>query len=256
MRELCRGFFSSIEIESSAEVELLDDKPQAQWVNLLSNMIFPYVRHSSMQIRRVVNSLPEERKRQIFETYMGSRQSKRDRPGRALEYGYPIQFDILAGFAEYRDLQRHRMLTQQRQELGIDLGYSVPEEIDEIGMGSDVQECFERTESLHRDLKRTGMEQEAQYATLFNHFIRWNMGMNLRELGHLVELRTQKAGHPKYRRTAQMMARLYLKRNPEMEPVLQFVDYNDYDGGITRADQEARTARKSLASNLFDDQDD
>jgi hypothetical protein len=52
-----------------------------------------------------------------------------------------------------------------------------------------------------------------------------------------------------------MMARLYLKRHPEMEPILQFVDYNDYDGGITRADQEARTARKSLASNLLDDQD-
>ena len=256
MRHLCRELFASVNIETSAEVELLEDSPDAQWVNLLSNMIFPYVRHSSLQIRTIVKSLPEERKKQIFETYIGTRKSKRDRAGRGLEYGYPIQFDILAGFAEYRDLQRHRMLTQQRQDLGVDLGYSVPEEIDEIGMGPDVQECFERTESLHRDLKRAGMEQEAQYATLFNHFIRWNVGMNLRELGHLVELRTQKAGHPKYRRTAQMMARLYLKRNPEMEPVLQFVDYNDYDGGITRADQEARTARKSLASNLFDDQDD
>ncbi len=255
MRNLCRELFASVEIETSAEVELLEDSPEDQRINLLSNMIFPYVQHSSCQIRAIVMSLPEERKKQIFATYIGSRQSKRDRAGRALEYGYPIQFDILAGFAEYRDLQRHRMLTQQRQDLGIDLGYSVPEEIDEIGMGQQVQECFERTESLHRDLKRTGMEQEAQYATLFNHFIRWNMGMNLRELGHFVELRTQKAGHPKYRRTAQMMARLYLKRHPEMEPVLKFVDYNDYDGGITRADQEARTARKSLASNLFDDQD-
>ena len=256
MRELCREIFASTQIETSAEVELLEDNPEAQWVNMLSNMVFPYVQYSSCQIREIVKFLPEERKRQIFETYIGSRRSKRDRPGRALEYGYPIQFDILAGFAEYRDLQRHRMLTQQRQDLGIDLGYSVPQEIDEIGMGQKVQECFECTESLHRDLKRAGMEQEAQYATLFNHFIRWNVGMNLRELGHLVELRTQKAGHPKYRRTAQMMARLYLKRNPEMEPVLQFVDYNDYDGGITRADQEARTARKSLTSNLFDDQDD
>lgn len=255
MRNLCRELFASVEIETSAEVELLEDSPEDQRVNLLSNMIFPYVQHSSCQIRAIVTSLPEERKKQIFETYIGSRQSKRDRAGRALEYGYPIQFDILAGFAEYRDLQRHRMLTQQRQDLGIDLGYSVPEEIDEIGMGQQVQECFERTESLHRDLKRAGMEQEAQYATLFNHFIRWNMGMNLRELGHFAELRTQKAGHPKYRRTAQMMAGLYLKRHPEMEPVLKFVDYNDYDGGITRADQEARTARKSLASNLFDDQD-
>lgn len=255
MRELCRELFASVNIETSAEVELLEDSPEDQRINLLSNMVFPHVRHSSQQIRAIVKALPEDRKKQIFATYIGSRQSKRDRPGRALEYGYPIQFDILAGFAEYRDLQRHRMLTQQRQDLGIDLGYSVPEEIEEIGMGQKVQECFERTESLHRDLKRAGMEQEAQYATLFNHFIRWNVGMNLRELGHLVELRTQKAGHPKYRRTAQMMARLYLKRQPEMEPVLQFVDYNDYDGGITRADQEARTARKSLASNLFDDQD-
>ncbi|MZH02986.1 MAG: hypothetical protein F3745_06230 [Nitrospinae bacterium] len=255
MRKLCQELFASVQIETSAEVELLEDSPEDQRVNLLANMIFPYVQHSSCQIRTIVKSLPEERKKQIFGTYIGSRQSKRDRAGRALEYGYPIQFDILAGFAEYRDLQRHRMLTQQRQDLGIDLGYSVPEEIEEVGMGSKVQECFERTESLHRDLKRSGMVQEAQYATLFNHFIRWNVGMNLRELGHLVELRTQKAGHPKYRRTAQMMARQYLKRHPEMEPVLKFVDYNDYDGGITRADQEARTARKSLASNLFDDQD-
>jgi thymidylate synthase ThyX len=256
MRKLCQELFATVQIETSAEVELLTDRPEDQHINLLSNMIFPYVQHSSCQIRGIVKALPEERKKQILGTYIGSRQSKRDRAGRALEYGYPIQFDILAGFAEYRDLQRHRMLTQQRQDLGIDLGYSVPEEIEEIGMGSKVQECFERTESLHRDFKREGMEEEAQYATLFNHFIRWNVGMNLRELGHMVELRTQKAGHPKYRRTAQMMARQYLKRQPEMEPVLQFVDYNDYDGGITRADQEARTARKSLASNLFDDQDE
>ncbi|MBT5026914.1 MAG: hypothetical protein HOM97_00835, partial [Nitrospina sp.] len=256
MRALCQGLFNSISIANSEEVTLLEDKPEDQWVNLLSNMIFPYVRHSTCQIRGIVKALPEERQNQIFATYIGSRQSKRDRAGRALEYGYPIQFDIRAGFAEYRDLQRHRMLTQQRQDLGVDLGYSVPEEIAEIGMGEKVQECFERTESLHRDLQRAGMEQEAQYATLFNHLIRWNMGMNLRELGHFAELRTQKAGHPKYRRTTQIMARLYLDRHPQMEPVLRFVDYNDYDGGITRADQEARTARKSLASNLFDDLDD
>ncbi len=81
------------------------------------------------------------------------------------------------------------------------------------------------------------------------------MGMNLRELGHLTELRTQKAGHPKYRRTVQLMTKLYLKRSPEMAPVLKFVDYNDYDQSIARADQEARTARKSLSAGVFDDMD-
>jgi len=255
MRSLCEELFGLLPIESTAEVILLEDAADDHQINLLANMIFPYVKHSSQQIRKIIRQLSDERKKQIFEAYIGSRKSKRDRPGRALEYGYPIQFDILAGFAEYRDLQRHRMLTQQRQNLGVELGYSVPEEITEIGMAEKVQECFERTESLHRDLKRAGFDQEAQYATLFNHFIRWNMGMNLRELSHFTELRTQKAGHPKYRRTTQMMAKLYLNRYPEMEPVLKFVDYNDYDGGVTRADQEARTARKSLAKGVFDDQD-
>ena len=81
------------------------------------------------------------------------------------------------------------------------------------------------------------------------------MGMNLRALGHFAELRTQRAGHPKYRRILQTMSRLYLARHPEMAPVLKFVDQNDYDDGIARAQQEARTARKSLATGVFDDMD-
>ena len=219
MLRLCDALFGQEPIETAPEVELLADRPEDYQMNMLSAFIFPYVQHPTEQIRRVVRALPEGKRQEIFDTYIGERQSKRDRPGRGLEYGYPIQFDIIAGFAEYRDLQRHRMLTQQRQNLSI-------------------------------------LRPEAQYASLFNHLIRWNMGMNLRELGHFTELRTQKAGHPKYRRICQTLSKLYLKRHPEMAPVLKFVDHNDYDQGITRAEQEARTARKSLASGVFDDMDE
>ncbi len=256
LQTLCDDLFQGVSIESAPEVVLLEDKNEDYSINLLASMIFPYVQHPTEQIRSIVRALPDARRKEIFAVYIGERRSKRDRPGRALEYGYPINFDIVAGFAEYRDLQRHRMLTQQRQDMGVLLGYSIPEEIQEIGKGEVAQECFERAESLYNDLRRTGMRAEAQYASLFNHFIRWNMGMNLRELGHFTELRTQKAGHPKYRRVSQTMAKLYLQRHPEMEPVLRFVDHNDYDQGITRAEQEARTARKSLASGVFDDMDE
>jgi len=255
MRERCTALFAGEKIESSPEVVLLEDRPEDYSINLLASMIFPYVQHSTEQIRRVVRALPEEKRAELFNAYLGDRQSKRDRPGRGFEYGYPINCDIIAGFAEYRDLQRHRMLTQQRQDMGVLLGYSIPEEIREIGMEGPVQECFEKAEGLYNDLLKAGMRQEAQYVSLFNHLIRWNMGMNLRELGHFTELRTQKAGHPKYRRICQTLAKVVLKRHPEMEPILRFVDYNDYDQGITRAEQEARTARKSLASGVFDDMD-
>ncbi len=253
MRTLCDALFADLPIDKADEVLLLENEDA--FTGMLASMVFPYVSHSTPQIRKVIQSLPEEKRMEIFSAYTGERRSKRDRPGRALEYGYPIQFDLIAGYAEYRDLQRHRMLTQQRQDLGIALGYSIPEEIREVGEEALVQECFERSEALYGDLVRAGLREEAQYATLFNHFIRWNVGMNLRELGHFTELRSQKAGHPKYRRTAQLMARIYLKRHPEMGPVLKFVDHNDYDQSIARAEQEARTARKSLAAGVFDDQD-
>jgi thymidylate synthase ThyX len=255
MRRLCALLFAGVPIEKSPEVVLLDNRSEEASVDLITSMIFPHVQHSTDQIRQIVKTFNEDQRKEIVATYLGERKSKRDRPGRALETGYPINFDIVAGFAEYRDLQRHRMLTQQRQDLGVLLGYSIPEEIIEIGREKIVQECFERSETLHGELKRAGMEEEAQYVTLFNHYIRWNVGMNLRELGHLTELRTQKAGHPKYRRIVQVMAKQFLKRSPEMEAVLKFVDYNDYDQSIARADQEARTARKSLAAGVFDDMD-
>lgn len=255
MRQLCGSIFKHIKIEKAAEVVFLANREEDYTTNLLANMVFPYVRHPMEQVRRVIHALPREKRAEIFSTGVGKRLTKRDRPSRAFEYGYPINFDIVAGFAEYRDLQRHRMLTQQRQDLNVSLGYSIPEEVKEIGREPVVQECFERSENMYNELLRAGMAQEAQYATLFNHFIRWNVGMNLRELGHLTELRTQKAGHPKYRRIAQTMARIYLKRYPEMKPVLQFVDENDYDQGISRAEQEARTARKSLTTGVFDDMD-
>ena len=255
IRELSVALFKDVPIEMVPEVVLIEDRVEDYTINLLANIIFPYVRHSTMQIRNIVRALPEEEKNKILSTVLGERKSKRDRPPRAFEYGYPINFDVVTGFAEYRDLQRHRMLTQQRQDMNVSLGYSVPEEIEEMGKGEVVQECFERSESLHSDLIKAGLVREAQYAPLFNHFIRWNMGMNLREMGHLTELRSQKAGHPKYRRTVQVMAKLYLKRHPEMGSVLKFVDYSDYDQGITRAEQEARTARKSLSTGVFDDMD-
>ena len=255
IREFSIALFKDIPIQTVPEVVLIEDRVEDYTINLLANIIFPYVQHSTMQIRNIVRSLSEEKRNEILSTVIGKRRTKRDQPPRAFEYGYPINFDVVTGFAEYRDLQRHRMLTQQRQDMDVSLGYSVPEEIEEMGQGEVAQECFERAESLHSDLIKAGLVREAQYAPLFNHFIRWNMGMNLRELGHLTELRSQKAGHPKYRRTVQVMARLYMDRHPEMEPILRFVDYNDYDQGITRAEQEARTARKTLATGVFDDMD-
>ncbi|HIO82319.1 TPA: hypothetical protein EYG59_27445, partial [Candidatus Poribacteria bacterium] len=166
IREFSIALFKDIPIQTVPEVVLIEDRVEDYTINLLANIIFPYVQHSTMQIRKTVRSLPEEKRNEILSTVIGKRRTKRDRPPRAFEYGYPINFDVVTGFAEYRDLQRHRMLTQQRQDMNVSLGYSVPEEIEEMGRGEVVQECFERAESLHSDLIKAGLVREAQYAPL------------------------------------------------------------------------------------------
>lgn len=250
MWRLATTLFGNVEIAKEQEVVLFEDDKEDFLDNLVAEMLFPWVRHPTRQIRGHVKSFSKEMKQNVLATYFGKRDSRRDRPGRSLEFGYPIRFDLVGGFAEYRDLQRHRMLTQQRQDLGVDLGYSVPEEITEIRMFNQVQECFGKSEHLHSELKRSGFIVEAQYAPLFNHFIRWSMGMVPRELGHLTELRTQPAGHPRYRRMTQNMAKIYLAKHPEMEPLLHHVNYTDDGNKIARAESEARSAYKSLVTGV------
>ena len=136
----------------------------------------------------------------LLRSYTGTRKSRRDRPARAFEAGYPLTFDIQADFGAYRDLQRHRMLTQQRQLLSPYLGFDVAEEIEKIGFTASVLECYERSSNLHEQMSRELSPELAQYAVLFGFKIRWTMGMIFREAMHLIELRTTPQGHPSYRR--------------------------------------------------------
>jgi len=246
--------------------ELMQDlKPSADTVTLVmredhldevvASMFFPYTNVSLQQILNQVRLIFPERKRELIEQYIGERSSRRDRTGRALEAGYPYTFDLVGGFAEYRDLERHRMLTQQRQLITTELGFIMPPEMREIGLEKQVEEVVKQMEELNSAIRHAGLREAAQYATLFNHRIRWMMGMNARELQHLTELRTGPAGHFSYRAMAMEMARQALQRDPWLEKVLQFVDYSDKDNKITRAKEQSRIAGKNLAKGIDDSSD-
>ena len=56
--------------------------------------------------------------------------------------------------------------------------------------------------------------EQAQYAVSMAYRIRFVMQMTAREAMHLIELRSQPAGHPVYRRVAQQMHRLIADVHP------------------------------------------
>ena len=239
MHKLAQEILKGIHPEKESPVVLLDNQPNL--INIAAECLFKYSQHPTQQIRNIISNLPPQKTREIIHTYNGPRKTRRDRPGIALEFGYPLTFDLLGDFGIYRDLQRHRMLTQERQELTPYLGFFIPQEIIDAGLTHKITLCKEKSiqlyEALHKDFPK-----EAQYAVLFGFNIRFRMGMNFREAMHMWELRTTPQGHPNYRKMCQHMHNAIKQKHPEMAELLTYVDHNEYFW--SRADSEAKQRRK------------
>lgn len=247
MRKIASNLFSRIipEAESvtlASRGEFFDE--------VLTSSLFPYTNISYNQILKQIKKLSYKEKNDILAEYIGKRETRRDRTPRGFEGSYPITFDLVGNFAEYRDLQRHRMLTQQRQLLSTELGFVMPPEVVEVGMEKEVEDVVKMMEELNKELRRRRLLDASQYATLFNHRLRFVFGMNLREFQHLTELRTIPQGHYGYRAIAMEMSRQLKKRDEWVEKANEFVNYTDPGNKIARAKEQSRIAGDNLAKGI------
>ena len=185
----------------------------------------------------------------LLETILGDRTNRRQRPPRALEHAQ-YNFEIVANFAAYRDLHRHRMLTQDRQLLGTALGYDVPAGLAELGMEKEFRSAIDDAASAHARLERDAGPALAQYVVPLAFRLRWYFRLNLREIYHLCELRTTPQGHPDYRWVAQEMFRLVAGVHPRLARYAKFVDMGPGDE-LERRGSERRIDEKlnALDSN-------
>jgi hypothetical protein len=164
----------------------------------------------------------------VLESLLGGRANRRQRVPRAVEHAQ-YKFEIVANFAAYRDLHRHRMLTQERQLLGTSLGYDLPPELEDLGMGDRFRAAVERAAAAHEAMARDIGGPLAQYVVPLAFRVRWYFRVNLREIYHLCELRTTPQGHSDYRRVAQEMFRLVSEVHPRLTRHATFVDMGPGD---------------------------
>lgn len=244
--------------KSSAEVtwedmpELATDSVEPI-AHLLAASYYPHCRTTYRTMVETLAREPKERLVALLKELVGTRASRRDRGGRGFELGYPLTFEVTGNFGIFRDLHRHRMLTQQRQLLNPHLGFTLPQDIEDIGMGDEVRALVAEIGTLYDNLVEAVGPETAQYCVTFGHHIRFSMGFNLRQAQHFLELRTVPQGHPDYRRVCQAMQKIVLDRAPWIgeSGILGYVDHNDYPW--SRADAEARQSQKRIAKGLTDE---
>ena len=171
------------------------------------------------------------------------RNNRRHRPPRALEHTEYL-FEITGDYGAFRDLQRHRMLSIDWQPLEIRHGLTRPEAIDQMGAGADWNAAMGRAIDAYEQVKQADGRFVAQYTVPMAFRIRFAMRLNAREAMHMIELRTQPAGHPSYRRVCQKMHRL-IAAQAGHRGIAAMMRFANHDGvELARMAAETRTAER------------
>jgi thymidylate synthase ThyX len=237
-QELVRNFaethLGQLKANTTESVRLIDFDPEAE-TKLLAALLYSHSGLPLQQIRESVSAMPDTEKIKLIEQNIDLRDHRRHKPERGLEMVF-YTFDILGDYGMYRDLQRHRMLTQERQPLTTRYGFDTPDEIEDAGLGVEYHETMSRSADAFETIAKD-FPHEAQYVVPMSYNIRWYVNINLRALIWLTEIRSTPQGHTGYRRIAQEMFRKVEAAQPLLAKYMKFVDLNEYSLGRLGAEQ-------------------
>lgn len=233
---------------SPQDVRLIDytDSKDAL-VKVVSAILYENAHGQSLyDIIKLVESFTQEKIKEIIFAYTKFRGNRRHRPGRAFEM-VEYLFEMFTNFGMFRDLHRHRILTIERQLLSTKHGYDIPKEVIYSGIEKDFKDCMYLSDNVYRKLAKT-MPYEAQYAVNFAYKYPYFIKINLRELYHMVELRTIAQGHPDYRYICQEIYKKVNGVHPLLTKGMKFVDLNRYELGRFETEKRGEMKRRELSS--------
>ncbi len=243
MRAVAAAKLSGTRIKKQPTVTLASYDKDAE-IKVVAAALYQFSHHPLSQLLKMVKKMTAEERMRVIDEYMGKRSNRRERPLRAAEAAY-YQFDVLSDYGAYRDLQRHRIMTQIPQLLTVEHGYDTPPEMAEAGFDKEFHRCMKKAATVYRKIAAE-MPLEAQYAIPLAYRIRYIMQFNLREAYHLIELRSVPQGHPSYRHVVQEMFRQIKAVHPTLVHYMKFVNLDERDA-LGRLKTELRKEEK-LAS--------
>ncbi len=231
-----------IEPEPRPEVTLTDWDPDGE-VKVIAAALYAASRLPDDQLLAVARTLGAEDRRRVLEAYVGRRENRRHKPGRAFERTV-YRFDVLGDYGAFRDLQRHRLLTLEWQPLSTRHGYVTPDELGDAGVLPEWTRVMEDSAALH-DALAAETPAVAPYAVAMAYRVRFYMELNAREAMHMIELRTAPQGHPAYRRICQAMHRLIAERagHQALAAAMRHADHSGAEGGRLEAERAAERRR-------------
>ncbi len=214
---------------------------------IVAALVYKYNDGISMDTAyKIAEEMDPEKKEMLIAMYVGNRTNRRNKPGRAFE-NVDYLFDFTGRVGIYRDLQRHRIGTQERQNLSTKLGYELRNEYNEIGIADDYKSKMKEVSELYEKLHEK-LPYQAQYVVTFGYNLHWYYRLNARQLYHFCELRTTPSGHPDYRKMVQLVYNEVNSVHPSVTKHMNFIDMSETKLG--RLNAEIRIAQKKKAIQI------
>ena len=242
-REVAEDLLADAEPDASPEVELTEWDPDGE-IKVVAAALYASSNLPERQLLSASRAMSTEDRLRVLRAYVGERDNRRHRPGRAFERA-SYCFDVLSDYGAFRDLQRHRMLSIDWQDLSAGHGYAQPSVIEEMGALDDWRRVMDESAALQARLAAHDQPLVAQYAVSMAYRIRYYMRMNAREAMHVLELRTAPQGHAAYRRVCQKMHDLIAHKagHTAVAAAMTFVDHSAVELGRLEAERASERKR-------------
>lgn len=221
------------------EIVLVDYDKDAEDM-LITAALYPLLNRPMKDIFEIAKVMGDEEKQTVISSYISERENRRQKPGRAFEH-CTYTFELCSNYGGYRDMHRHRVLTQQRQLLTPYHGYKLPKEIVEAGYEKEFARAMNSAKDAYLQIAKK-YKKQAQYVIPLAYNIRWYMRFSLREAYHMLELRSARQGHVDYRRLAQGMFKEIERVHPQFAKGMKFMDMEEHS--MERLEAEQRIDKK------------
>jgi len=231
MRELAKTI--DVEYANTDRVSLVKGPEDADDI-IVAVILYRFKKQPFEKIMEKVKGMTKEEKEEVFDGYLKN-MGEHDYPMRELEHAQFI-FDIIIDYGAFRDLQRHRICTQTNQILTSELGYDVPKDIIEAGAEEKYRKAMDKAKELHEKIVDK-FPLQAQYILPLGFRKRYLMTMNLREVYHLVKLRTTPLAHDSYRKIAYKVYEVMKEKYPMLSKYI-VCNYTEEELGRLKSEEK------------------
>ena len=235
LAQAAKEMLSGVAIAGAPLVDLVE-RGETLEVELAATLLYGASHYPYRQIRDAVAAWPEARVNEVIELGLKHR-GKHDELLRAFHAGAALRFDVLMDVGGFRDMHRHRRVTQILQGFTALHGYETPvagdlgPEVNLLAEAGALEDFQKTVEAAHAASARiaagTAPEaaQSAQYVLPLATRIRCLFKMDFAEAQYISELRSAAAGHFSYRRVAWEMYRALERQHPTLARHVRVTDF-------------------------------